>query len=162
MTPNTPRGRQLGFANLLICKGLFGGPDRDRTDDLFHAMECFKSQIIDGTGLMSRYSRQNRHNRRYLLPKCCQICNQWATGLIVWDRPKFLDWASEELCSGLLHKCLCWRQPCANSPLRFFGIQSPQEGIAGPHNALPADVLHGSVSWLCCTHCVKPSLFHHL
>ena len=22
----------------LICKGLFGGPDRDRTDDLFHAM----------------------------------------------------------------------------------------------------------------------------
>jgi hypothetical protein len=40
----------------------------------------FKSQIIDGTGLMSRYSRQNRHNRRYLLPKCCQICNQRATG----------------------------------------------------------------------------------
>jgi hypothetical protein len=40
---------------------------------------------------MSRYSRQNRHNRRYLLPKCCQICNQRATGLIVWDQPKFLD-----------------------------------------------------------------------
>jgi hypothetical protein len=104
---------------------LFGGPDRDRTDDLFHAMECFKSQIIDGTGLMSRYSRQNRHNRRYLLPKCCQICNQWATGLIVWDQPKFLDWASEELCSGLLHKCLCWRQPCANSPLRFLRNSIP-------------------------------------
>jgi hypothetical protein len=38
---------------------------------------------------MSRYSRQNRHNRRYLLPKCCQICNQRATGLIVWDQPQF-------------------------------------------------------------------------
>jgi len=60
----------------------------DRTDDLFHAMECFKSQIIDGIGLMSRYSRQNRYNRRYLLPKCSQICEQWATGLIVWDQPK--------------------------------------------------------------------------
>jgi len=36
---------------------------------------------------MSWYSRQNRHNRRYLLPKCCQICNQRATGLIVWDQP---------------------------------------------------------------------------
>jgi hypothetical protein len=26
-------------ADLLICNGLFGGPDRDRTDDLFHAMK---------------------------------------------------------------------------------------------------------------------------
>ncbi len=31
-------------ANLLISKGLFGGPDRDRTDDLFHAMEA-RSQL---------------------------------------------------------------------------------------------------------------------
>jgi hypothetical protein len=44
-----------------------------RTDDLFHAMERIKPQIIDGTALTSRHSRQNRHNRRYLLPKCCQI-----------------------------------------------------------------------------------------
>src|SRR6202012_3674688 len=28
----------------LILKGLFGGPDRDRTDDLFHAMEA-RSQL---------------------------------------------------------------------------------------------------------------------
>jgi hypothetical protein len=28
----------------LIVKGLFGGPDRDRTDDLFHAMEA-RSQL---------------------------------------------------------------------------------------------------------------------
>ena len=27
-----------------ILKGLFGGPDRDRTDDLFHAMEA-RSQL---------------------------------------------------------------------------------------------------------------------
>ena len=26
-----------------IVKGLFGGPDRDRTDDLFHAMELSKT-----------------------------------------------------------------------------------------------------------------------
>ena len=28
----------------VICKGMFGGPDRDRTDDLFHAMEA-RSQL---------------------------------------------------------------------------------------------------------------------
>ena len=28
----------------MICKGLIGGPDRDRTDDLFHAMEA-RSQL---------------------------------------------------------------------------------------------------------------------
>jgi hypothetical protein len=28
----------------LICRELFGGPDRDRTDDLFHAMEA-RSQL---------------------------------------------------------------------------------------------------------------------
>jgi hypothetical protein len=50
-------------------------------------MECIKPQIIDGTALTSRHSRQNRHNRRYLLPKCCQINNQRAAGLIVWISP---------------------------------------------------------------------------
>jgi hypothetical protein len=45
MDTKRSRGRQLGFANLLICKGgIFGGPDRDRTDDLFHAMEA-RSQL---------------------------------------------------------------------------------------------------------------------
>ena len=32
------------FAKSLIWRGLFGGPDRDRTDDLFHAMEA-RSQL---------------------------------------------------------------------------------------------------------------------
>jgi len=52
---------------------LIGGPDRDRTDDLFHAMEYGNSQIIEGTALTSWLSWQNRHNWHYLLPKCCQI-----------------------------------------------------------------------------------------
>jgi hypothetical protein len=51
----------------------FGGPGRDRTDDLFHAMVGMKTQIIDGTTLMSRHNRQKRHNWHYLLPKRCQI-----------------------------------------------------------------------------------------
>jgi hypothetical protein len=43
---------------------IIGGPDRDRTDDLFHAMERLKVLFVDGKGLMSRLSRQNRPNRR--------------------------------------------------------------------------------------------------
>jgi hypothetical protein len=38
MLPNAPRRLERHLAKLFICKGLFGGPDRDRTDDLFHAM----------------------------------------------------------------------------------------------------------------------------
>src|SRR5579862_9246859 len=38
-------GRECSASGIcLICKGLFGGPDRDRTDDLFHAMEA-RSQL---------------------------------------------------------------------------------------------------------------------
>lgn len=39
---------------------------------LFHAMELPRSHFVDGKGLMSRYSRQKRPNRRYLLPICYQ------------------------------------------------------------------------------------------
>jgi hypothetical protein len=39
MTPNAPERRLRCLCKLLICKGLFGGPDRDRTDDLFHAIK---------------------------------------------------------------------------------------------------------------------------
>ena len=54
----------------------FGGPDRDRTDDLFHAIP----QIIEGTALTSRLSRQNRHNRRYSRQRCDKLlaAGQWA------------------------------------------------------------------------------------
>jgi hypothetical protein len=39
MTPILDRWFLLTLHMLLIWGGLFGGPDRDRTDDLFHAME---------------------------------------------------------------------------------------------------------------------------
>ena len=39
-------------------KETIGGPGRDRTGDLFHAMELTKSYLADGTGFNSRMSRQ--------------------------------------------------------------------------------------------------------
>ena len=66
---------------------LIGGPDRDRTDDLFHAMEAIKPQNVDGTVLMNRHNRQKRPNGRYLRAKCGQNSNQVANGLIVWNQP---------------------------------------------------------------------------
>ena len=50
------------YRQVPINKGDIGGPGRDRTDDLFHAI------------------RQNRPTRRYLLPKCYQLFNQWEAG----------------------------------------------------------------------------------
>jgi hypothetical protein len=41
------------------CRRFIGGPDRDRTDDLFHAMIGVMGQIIDGTVLTNRHNRQN-------------------------------------------------------------------------------------------------------
>ena len=34
--------------------------------------------------------------------------------------------------------------------------------VAGPHDSVLADILHGSLNWLCSGHCVNPSLFNHL
>ena len=45
-----------------------GGPDRDRTDDLFHAMEASIALIIENKWLMRRNNRPNRHSRRGLAP----------------------------------------------------------------------------------------------
>jgi hypothetical protein len=75
---------------------------------------------------MNRHNRQKRPNGRYLRAKCGQNLNQVANGLIVWNQPKFLNYAAEQLCRGLLHKCQCWHRPCANLPPRL-GIPSPQE-----------------------------------
>jgi hypothetical protein len=71
----------------LIFIGLFGGPDRDRTDDLFHAI--LEPQNIDGTVFMNRHNRQKRPTGRSLRAKCGQNYNQVANGLIVWNQPKF-------------------------------------------------------------------------
>ncbi len=80
-TGKPPRGKLLLFAGKIRasdwgCASKYlkrnGGPDRDRTDDLFHAMEHVKSQMADGKALMSRHNRQNRPNGRYLRAKCGQ------------------------------------------------------------------------------------------
>jgi len=75
---------------------IFGGPDRDRTDDLFHAMEAIKPQNTDGTVLMNRHNRQKRPNGRYLRAKCGQNLNQVANRLIVWNQPDFFFRASSK------------------------------------------------------------------
>jgi len=94
---------------------LIGGPDRDRTDDLFHAMECFKSQIIERHRTYeSVQSAKTGTIGDILLPKCCQICNQWATGLIVWDQPKFLDWPRRNCAAG------CCISACVGAAVREF------------------------------------------
>jgi hypothetical protein len=43
---------------------MIGGPGRDRTDDLFHAMERLEWRFVDGKGVMSRLNRQKRPNWR--------------------------------------------------------------------------------------------------
>jgi hypothetical protein len=48
--------QNLGAISKII--EITGGPWADRTDGLFHAMECIKPQIIDGTSLTSRRSRK--------------------------------------------------------------------------------------------------------
>jgi hypothetical protein len=53
-----------------------------KIDDLFHAMEYLKPQIIDGTVLNNRHNRQKRPTGRYLRAKCGQNYNQVAEGLI--------------------------------------------------------------------------------
>ena len=52
---------------------VFGGPDRDRTDDLFHAMEMQTWSAIESKRVNDRIGRQNRHKQRNLLPNCYQI-----------------------------------------------------------------------------------------
>ena len=54
--------------------------DQDQAADHFHAMVGIGPQVIDGKTLTNQYNQQKRHNWRYLLPKCCQICpaGQWA------------------------------------------------------------------------------------
>ena len=39
------RARENATPKCLIYGGLFGGPDRDRTDNLFHAMRAHKSTL---------------------------------------------------------------------------------------------------------------------
>jgi hypothetical protein len=67
--------------------GLVGGPGRDRTDDLFHAMEWLEPQIIDGTALRNRQNRQKRPTGRYLRAKCGQNLTKWPVGWLCGTSP---------------------------------------------------------------------------
>ena len=67
---------------------LIGGPDRDRTDDLFHAMEVPRWRFVDGKGLTSRLSRQNRPTRRSMLPICYQLSIERARA-DMWGSARF-------------------------------------------------------------------------
>jgi len=65
--PSAPSEQQEateGMSEVAQNNQVIGGPDRDRTDDLFHAMEVPRWRFVDGKGLTSRLSRQNRPNRR--------------------------------------------------------------------------------------------------
>src|SRR5579863_1658798 len=50
-----------------------GGRCRIRTCDFHRVKVPFQGHFIDGKGLKSRRSRQNRHNRRYLPQKCHKL-----------------------------------------------------------------------------------------
>src|SRR5579875_1503058 len=39
-----------GWAQASVWRGMFGGPDRDRTDDLFHAMTVARRDVIHSKG----------------------------------------------------------------------------------------------------------------
>jgi hypothetical protein len=80
-----------------ILKGLFGGPDRDRSEDLFHAI----TQISDGKALTNRLTRQKPAQSARFATKTRQTFQQRVTRLIVWHQPTFLDHASEQLCTRL-------------------------------------------------------------
>ena len=73
---------------------VIGGPGRDRTDDLFHAMELAKSYRADGKGFKSRTSRQKplksaRFATRMLPKRVLPICYQTNSGrgLTAGDQP---------------------------------------------------------------------------
>jgi hypothetical protein len=44
LTPNRRKSEENFWAQIVDLKWIIGGPDRDRTDDLFHAMEA-RSQL---------------------------------------------------------------------------------------------------------------------
>lgn len=55
----------------------------------FHAMEPRSRRFADGKGLMSRYSRPKRPDRREMLPICYQNPNRAGTGCTVGEQPDF-------------------------------------------------------------------------
>ena len=80
------RARDNAARKCLICGELFGGPDRDRTDDLFHAME---SQTANNRRHSTYESAQPAKPAQSALfaGKMRATLQRVASGLIVWDQP---------------------------------------------------------------------------
>src|SRR5271156_6145969 len=75
----------------------YGGPGRDRTDDLFHAMELQNTYLADGKGVKSRTSRQEplksaRFATKMLPKRVLPICYQIDSGqgLTAGEQPFFI------------------------------------------------------------------------
>ena len=70
--------RSLALLSYSLVRGLFGGPDRDRTDDLFHAMEA-RSQLRHrptirwGTTFLFSPLRQDSSNRAAAAAPRCHV-----------------------------------------------------------------------------------------
>src|SRR6266700_966407 len=78
----------------------------------------FQPQIIEGTALTSRLSRQNRHNRRYLRQRCDKLLAA-GQGPIRVGSARTLSLHPRQLCSSLLHNCRVTTQELrGNSPER--------------------------------------------
>ena len=98
MTPSSPEGRLRASAKWFIYKGLVGGPDRDRTDDLFHAMEA-RSQLrhrptyIIVLCISKNVNSVNRFKSTYIL--------RWRTGLCICTWVRSVG-GSVSRCGGVL------------------------------------------------------------
>ena len=72
---------------VIHLKGFIGGPDRDRTDDLFHAMERRDRCFVDGKGLTNG--------------PIAAKCYQFATKILT-EQGRAVPWGSG--CDQLLSK----------------------------------------------------------
>ena len=72
------RARDNATPMCLIYGGLFGGPDRDRTDDLFRAI--FEPQNIDGTVLTTGRTGRNGPMGAICGQNAGKTTTKWPTG----------------------------------------------------------------------------------
>jgi hypothetical protein len=96
LLPNAPRRPERHVGKLFICGRLFGGPDRDRTDDLFHAMEA-RSQL--------RHRPTLRRGAVPILPGCTRFVNPCASSAalanVLFDRGLKLSLCGEDELDGI-------------------------------------------------------------
>ncbi len=71
--PNCSHAKCLCSHILAEVVDLIGRHEETRTPDLYRVKVALRGRFIDGKRLISRSSRQNRHNRRYLPQKCRKL-----------------------------------------------------------------------------------------